>query len=71
MDVDMIQEKNQNNPLTTKTSVQMESVPIEQVGSDGVGRVYARSVTAATVEGVSKPISVARVSTKKRVEASE
>ena len=44
---------------------------MEVVGSDGVGKVYARSVTAATVEGVSRPISVARVSTKKRTEASE
>ena len=71
MDVDMMQEGTQNKSLTTKTSVQMESDPMEVVGSVGVGKVYARSVTAATAEGVSRPISVARVSTKKRVEASE
>ena len=71
MDVDMTQEGIQNNSLTTTTSVQMESDPIEEVGSVGVGKVYARSVTAATVEGVSRPIYVARVSTKKRLEASE
>ena len=71
MDVDMMQEGTQNKSLTTKTSVQMESDPMEVVGSVGVGKVYARSVTTATAEGVSRPIAVARVSTKKRVEASE
>ena len=40
MDVDMTQEGIQNNSLTTTTSVQMESDPIEEVGSVGVSKVY-------------------------------
>jgi hypothetical protein len=71
LDVDIMQQGTRYNSLKTTTSDQMESDPIAEVGSIDVGKVYARSVTADTVEGVARHISVARVSTKKRQETSE
>jgi hypothetical protein len=55
----------------TTSSMEIDGVSNEsstgtQVTRGGPGMVYARSVNATTTEAGSKPVSVARVSTKKR-----